>query len=170
MYNALVSVLSNIILWIFIGIIIGIMFGIGALIAKIDDIKNFFERKSLYKSLNKCKCSISSPECLKQIFVLNSKEILLGEKIISLNGNNLRKISCIKDAPTRLAAENNAELSFSIDKENGYVYKVLKFRNTDEKYYYKIDFAELNRYLEMCESAFNKYKSINVSNWQNICK
>ncbi|MBE7051053.1 MAG: hypothetical protein E7395_00585 [Ruminococcaceae bacterium] len=145
------------------------MFGIVCLIIKIKDIKHSIARKNLYKSLNKGRCSVNSTEHLKRIFVLSPKEILKGEKIVGISGNELRKISSIKDGPTRLAAENNAELSFSIDITNGNVYKVLNFRENEEKYYYRIDFPELNRYLEMNESAYSKYKSINSSNWQNFC-
>ncbi len=165
MYNALISVLSSIMIMLYIGLAIGIIYAI----AKISDIRDYLERKALYKRLNKGRCSLSANEHLHQVFVLSSKEILLGEKIIGPNGNELKKISSIKDASTRLVAENSAEFIFSIDKENGNVYKILKFKDNDEKYYYKIDFPELNYYLEMNETVYKKYKAINASNWHEIC-
>ncbi len=77
-------------------------------------------------------------------------------------------MSSIKDAATRLAAQNRGALSFAINTRNGEAYKILKINNSEEKYIIKIEYTELNHFLEMNSQAFDKYKKITEDNWQHI--
>lgn len=164
MYDALISVVSSFMIWVYIGLFVGVI----TLLVKIKDILDYFERKILYNKLKRERCIVSNEKELKKLFVLTAKEICIGENIISLSGKELKKISSIKDAPTRLGAENNGVLSFSINKCDGTVYKVLTLSDTSENYYFPIDFEELNRYMKMSSSAFDKYKKITAENWQQL--
>ena len=98
MYDALISVVSSFMIWVYIGLFVGVI----TLLVKIKDILDYFERKILYNKLKRERCIVSNEKELKKLFVLTAKEICIGENIISLSGKELKKISSIKDAPTRL--------------------------------------------------------------------
>lgn len=166
LHEIFISFLSNISIYLFYAAI----FGLGILLLKIKDVKAFISKKRLFHKVEKQKCTEPNADDLKIIFSLTPKEILLGEKIIHNNGKILKKISTIKDAPVRLAAEYNMDLSFAIDKKTGKPYKVIKFRDSNKIYYFLTNFNDLNHYLEMNDAAFQKYKKINNDNWLKICQ
>lgn len=143
-----------------------LLIGFGCLCIKIGDIIRFFKRKALYSRIKKEKCNKPETNNLKKLFTVSSREIMTGEGIVP----GKTKLSLIKDAPARVAAQNDAEMSFHINTQNGKVYKVLKFRDNENTYYYTSNYKELNHYLIMNESAFKKYKNITEENWHNVCK
>ena len=160
-YKALVSVGSIILMLFYVAIIALIVF----VVARITILKNYFERKKLYAQIKKTEVNVDK-QYLKKLFTLNSKEVLVGEKVIDLTGKNLKKISSIKNAHMRLAAENNAELYFAIDERTGTAYRCLIFREDKSESFSEISYDELNRCIQMNEEALRKYKVLDVENWR----
>lgn len=116
------------------------------------------------------RCREPKAENLKMMFSLSYKEILCGEGIADESGKLKKRISVIKDDVIRFAAQNKGELSFAINQESGTAYKILKIRDSGEKYFYAIDYFELNKYLKMNEAAYDKYKTVTSLNWREIIK
>lgn len=134
-----------------------------------DKIKNAAIARAeaaFYQKLLENRSNKPDEEQLKKLFSVSSKDILIAEKIISPDGKKLKKPSSIKDAVKRAGAQDMGNLTFSIDKNTGVVYKILEMRETKQKHYYIIEFGELNSYLEMNAEAWDKYKVINKENWK----
>ncbi len=137
---------------------------------KIKDIRDYIANHRLKKKLTNNICKSVSKDTLKVIFALSPRDIAIGEKVISPDGKQLKKMSSIKDAALRMAAENRAILSFAIDTANGKPYKILKITDGHGEAIYDTNFSELNKFLEINESAFKKYKKIDEGNCMSIVK
>ncbi len=135
---------------------------------KINDICEYIANRRLTKKLTNNICTSVSKDTLKVIFTISSRDIAIGEKIMSPDGRQLKKISSVKDVALRMAAENRAILSFAIDTTNGKPYKILKITDGHGEAIYDSSYAELNKFLEMNETAFKRYKKIDERNWKNI--
>lgn len=166
--NGLISVASADLLYFVGSLLLFIVSLFGEAKEKAENVCNNVKINQLIKRTNKEKCDIINENDIVKLFVLSAKEIMIGEKVMNVQGVMTRKKADIKNLVNRCAAELGIDIIFGLNRSTGEVYKILKYDFEESKTYFNIGYNELNRCLEMNEASRAKYKKITDENWRNV--